>query len=55
MDVINNIIRKSSLNGMPLWIKATALFVFSAIMILLITMLVVLFVNGPEANFRYGY
>lgn len=55
MDVLNTIIRKSSLNGMPLWIKATALLIFSAIIVLLITMLVILMVNGAEANIRYGY
>ena len=43
MDVINTIVQNSSLNGMPKWYKAMAIFLFSTIVTLLATMLVMLF------------
>lgn len=55
MGVINNLIQKSSLNGMPKWYQAIAILLFSSIFTLLLTMLVVLFIYGPDVNIRYGY
>lgn len=55
MDVLYTLIQNSSLNGMPKWYKATALFLFSAIVSLLLTMLVLLFINGADMNIRFGY
>ena len=55
MDVLNTVIQNSSLNGMPKWFKATALLLFSAIFTLLMTMLILLFIYGPEMNIRFGY
>jgi len=55
MDVLNTVIRNSSLNGMPTWYKATSIVLFSAIFSLLMTMLVLLFIYGPEMNIRFGY
>ncbi|WP_238934758.1 hypothetical protein [Aurantibacter crassamenti] len=55
MDVINVIVRNSSLNGMPKWYKALSIFLFSTIFSLLVTMLVMLFVYGPHMNIKFGY
>ncbi|MEO9891178.1 hypothetical protein [Aurantibacter sp.] len=55
MDVINTIVQNSSLNGMPKWYKATAILLFSTIVTLLATMLVLLFIYGPEMNIKFGY
>ena len=55
MDVINVIIRNSSLNGMPNWYKATTLFLFSTIVVTLIAMLAILIVNGPDTYIQFGY
>jgi len=55
MDVLNTIVQNSSLNGMPKWFKATSIFLFSIIFTLLLTMLVLLFIYGPEMNIRFGF
>jgi len=55
MGVINNLIQKSALNGMPKWYKAIALLLFSSIVTLLMIMLVMLLIYGPNVNIRFGY
>lgn len=55
MEVLNSLIQNSSLNGMPKWYKATALFLFSTIVTVLLISLVLLMIYGPEMNIRYGY
>jgi hypothetical protein len=55
MDVLNVIIRNSSLNGMPIWYKATAIILFSTIVVSCVAMLAILVIYGPNANIRFGY
>ncbi|MFS4491882.1 hypothetical protein [Maribacter sp. 2308TA10-17] len=55
MGVINNLIQNSSLNGMPKWIQATAILLFSTIVTLLLIMSVTLIIYGPYVNIRFGY
>lgn len=55
MDVLNSIIRNSSLKGMPKWYSATALLLFSAIVVSLLIMLSLLLVYGPQINIQFGY
>jgi hypothetical protein len=55
MGVINSLIKNSSLDGMPMYYKAPAIFIFSLIVTLLATMLVLLFIYGPNMNIRFGY
>ncbi len=55
MDVLNFIIRNSSLNGMPKWYSATTLLLFSTIVVTLLVMLAVLITHGPHMNIQYGY
>jgi len=55
MNVLNGIIRNSSLNGMPIWFKATSLILFTAIATVLLISLVLVIIYGPEMNIRYGY
>jgi len=55
MDVLQSIVKKTSLNGMPIWYKATTLFLFSTIIFSLITMLFILLICKTHANISYGY
>jgi len=55
MDVFYSIIANTSLNGMPKWYKATSILLFSMIVSLLLTMLVMLFIYGPQMSIRFGY
>ncbi len=55
MDVFSEIVQKSALGIMPKAYKAATLLLFSAIVTMLLTMLVVLLVNGPEMIIRFGY
>jgi len=55
MEVLNNLIQNSSLNGMPKWYKAVSILLFSSIITLLLTMLVMLMIYGPHVNIRFGY
>jgi len=54
MDVLNFIIQNSALKGMPKWYSATTLFIFSTIVLTLVTMLAILFICGPM-HIQYGY
>lgn len=55
MDIYYTIVRNTSLNGMPLWFKATSLLLFSAIVSLIIVMCTMLFMYGPDMVIRFGY
>ncbi|WP_171037040.1 hypothetical protein [Maribacter algarum] len=55
MDVINSLIQNSSLNGMPKWYKFMAISLFSVIVSLLLTMMTLLLIYGPNVNIRFGY
>jgi len=55
MDVINVIIQNSSLEGMPIWYKATSLFLFTTIVVALMAMLAILVISGPDAHIQFGY
>ena len=55
MDVMNQIIEQSSLQGMPKWFKALAISVFMTIAILLIIMLLLLLTDETITTVSYGY
>ncbi len=55
MDVLNLIVRNSSLNGMPNWYKATTLLLFTTIFVMLMCMLAILLAYGPQTTIRFGY
>ena len=55
MDVLNEIYQKSALGILPEPIKGFILFIFSAIVILLATMLYVLLKHGLYLNIQFGY
>lgn len=53
MNVLNNFIENSSLNGMPNWYKVTTLVIFSVIVISLLAMLALVFTVGTEVNINF--
>lgn len=55
MDVINEIISQSAIGALSKWYKSAILLVFSSIVVILFTMLVVLIANASQftANFSY--
>ncbi len=55
MDVYYTIVQNTSLNGMPIWFKATSLLLFSVIVSLIVTMYTMLFIEGPDMVIRFGY
>ncbi len=55
MDVINEIIQNSALGLLSKWYKSIVLLLFSAIVSVLLTMLIILVVNGPDMIIRFGY
>jgi hypothetical protein len=55
MNVMYQIIEQSSLHGMPNWIKALALSIFTFISLLLVSMLVLLLINTANISVTLGY
>lgn len=55
MDVLNDIYQKSALGILPEPLKSLVLFIFSAIVTLLITMLYLLLKHGHYLNVQFGY
>ncbi len=55
MDVINEIIRKSALSLMSKGYKSLVLLLFSAIVSILLTMLMILIIKGPDTIIQFGY
>ncbi len=55
MDVMNQIIEQSSLQGMPKWFKALAISVFITITLILIIMLLLLLTDETITTVNYGY
>ncbi|MFH6603848.1 hypothetical protein ACEZ3G_10205 [Maribacter algicola] len=55
MDVFSEIIQKSALGIMSRPYKAATLLLFSAIVTMLMTMLVILLIHGPAMVIRFGY
>lgn len=55
MDVFNEILQYSALNCMSKWYRATTLFIFSTIVVTLSIMFVILMIEGPNINIRFGY
>ncbi len=55
MDVYHTIVKNTSLNGMPIWFKATSLLLFSAIVSLILAMCTMLVMYGPNMVIRFGY
>lgn len=55
MDVINEIIRQSAIGQLSNWFKSLVIFLFSAIVVTLLSMLLVLLVNGTQLNITFGY
>jgi len=55
MEVMNQIIEQSSLQGMPKWLKALAITAFISITTLLLIALVFLLKEGGHTTIHYGY
>ena len=55
MEVMNQIIEQSALQGMPKWFKALAISVFMTIATLLIIMLLLLMTDETITTVNYGY
>ncbi len=55
MDVLNEILQHTALNGMSKWYRATTLLIFSTIVVTLAIMLVVLLIEGPTMTIHFGY
>lgn len=55
MDVVNQIINQSSLQGMPLWFKTLAIAALLTIISLIVATLIMLFKEGVDITITYGY
>lgn len=55
MDVVKEIIKNSAIGPLSNWYKGLVLSLFSSIVGVLLTMLVLLLKYGPEINIQYGY
>ncbi|MGB5434808.1 MAG: hypothetical protein WBM98_02875 [Maribacter sp.] len=55
MDVINEIIQNSAAGQLSKGYKSLVLLLFSTIVSILLTMLVILLVYGPYMTIRFGY
>ncbi len=55
MDVVKEIIQKSAIGPLSNWSKGVVLSLFTSILGLLLTMLVLLFKYGTQVNIQFGY
>ncbi|MBS9463549.1 hypothetical protein KIM67_14110 [Flagellimonas sp. 389] len=55
MDVVKEIIQKSAIGPLSNWSKGVVLSLFTSILGLLLTMLVLLFKYGTQINIQFGY
>jgi len=55
MDVINEIIQNSAIGPLSKSYKSFVLLLFSSIVSVLITMFIVLLINGPYMSIQFGY
>ncbi len=55
MDVIIEIIQNSAIGPLSKWYKSLVLLLFSSIVLILLTMLVILIENGSQMNISFGY
>jgi hypothetical protein len=55
MDVIHEIIRQSAIGPLSNWFKSLILLLFSAIVVTLLSMLVILLISGSQLHITYGY
>tara|TARA_R110002051_G_scaffold30845_4_gene71008 strand:+ start:3350 stop:3535 length:186 start_codon:yes stop_codon:yes gene_type:complete len=55
MDVMNQIIEQSSLQGMPKWFKTLAIAAFITITTLLLITLIFLLKDGGNTTINFGY
>jgi hypothetical protein len=55
MDVFKEIVQYSALGMMSKWYKNLVLLLFSTIVTILLTMLAILIVKGPEMTIQFGY
>ncbi|MGB5820569.1 MAG: hypothetical protein WBG90_13885 [Saonia sp.] len=55
MDVINEIISQSAIGSLSKWYKSLVLLLFSSIVTVLMTMLVILLKYGSQMSIQFGY
>jgi lipopolysaccharide/colanic/teichoic acid biosynthesis glycosyltransferase len=55
MHIINEIIRQSAIGPLSKWYQSAILLVFSSIVVILFTMLVVLIANASQLTTNFSY
>jgi len=55
MHIINEIIRQSAIGPLSKWYQSAVLLVFSSIVVMLFTMLVVLLANASHISANFSY
>ncbi|MBT8291702.1 MAG: hypothetical protein KJN70_00385 [Eudoraea sp.] len=55
MQILNEIIRQSAIGSLSKWYQSAVLLVFSSIVVMLFTMLVVLLANASQISTNFSY